>query len=265
MTLTMGTGPFGQQSSGAFNFDTGVLQEHTLYLEDAAWRVRAVFGGETVADSRRVKRLHETGYLPVYYFPLADVRADLLEGSDHTTRCPFKGDARHWSIRAEDKVAENAVWGYPEPLESSPLPADHVAFYDGKMDAFFEEDEEVFAHPRDPYHRVDVKDSSRRVRVTVNGEVVAETGRPKILAETGLPVRYYFPPEDVSTELLAESETRTQCPYKGVASYWSVEVGGGRIEDVAWSYPDPLPEARKARDHLCFLGDGIEIQVSGDK
>lgn len=265
MTLTLGTGPFGQQSSGAFNFDTGVLQEHTLYLEGCLWRVRAVYGGETVADSRRVKRLHETGHLPVYYFPMEDVRRDLLEATDHTTHCPFKGDATYWSVKVGDRLAENAVWGYAEPWDSSPLPADHVAFYHGAMDAFFEEDEEVFAHPRDPYHRVDVKQGSRRVRVRINGEVAAETMRPKLLAETGLPVRYYIPPEDVRTELLVESETRGECPYKGAASYWSAEFGGQRVEDVAWSYPDPLPEAWKARDHICFLGDGVETEVNDDK
>jgi len=111
MTLTMGTGPFGQQSSGAFNFDTSVLREHTLYLEDCLWRVRAVCGTETVADSRRVKRLHETGHPPVYYFPMEDVCQDLLEATDHTTHCPVKGDATYWSVRVGDRVAENAVWG----------------------------------------------------------------------------------------------------------------------------------------------------------
>ncbi len=120
MTLTIGTGPFGNQSKGAFNFDTGVLQPHTLYFEESPKRVRVMVGGETVADSRRAKLLHETGLLPIYYFPEDDVRLDLLEDSDHTTHCPFKGDASYWSVRAGDQVAENAVWGYPEPLDAAP-------------------------------------------------------------------------------------------------------------------------------------------------
>jgi uncharacterized protein (DUF427 family) len=93
MALTKGTGPFGEQSNGTFNFDTSVLKAHTLYFEDCPKRVRAVFNGETVADSRRVKLLHETGHLPVYYFPEEDINQDLLEPSDHLTHCPFKGDA----------------------------------------------------------------------------------------------------------------------------------------------------------------------------
>src|SRR5215203_1123166 len=110
MTLTIGTGPFGKQSHGTFNFDTGVLQSHTLYFEDSPRRVRVMFNGETIADSKRVKLLHETGHLPVYYFPPEDVRMDLLEESDHTTHCPFKGDASYWSVKVGDRVAENATW-----------------------------------------------------------------------------------------------------------------------------------------------------------
>ena len=209
MTLTIGTGPFGAQSNGAFNFDTEALQPHTLYFEYSPRRVRVMFNGETVADSRRAKLLHETGHLPVYYFPREDVRMDLLEESDHTTYCPFKGDASYWSVKVGDKAAENAVWGYPEPIDSAPPLARYVAFYWRMMDAWYEEDEEVFVHPRDPYHRVDILDSSRHVKVRVNGEVVAQTERPKILFETGLPPRYYIPPEDVREEVLLESETST--------------------------------------------------------
>ena len=180
MALTVESGPFGERSKGTFNFDTGVLSAHTLYFEDSPRRVRVKFGGETIADSKRAKLLHETGHLPVYYFPEEDVRMDLLEESDHTTYCPFKGDASYWSVRVGDEVAENAVWSYPEPIDSAPPLAGYLAFYWNKMDHWFEEDEEVFVHPRDPYHRVDVLDSSRYVRVSVNGEVIAETERPKV-------------------------------------------------------------------------------------
>ena len=137
MALTKETGPFGERRGGTFNFDTSVLKAHTLYFEDCPKRVRAVFNGETVADSRRVKLLHETGHLPVYYFPEEDLRHDLLEPSDHTTHCPFKGDASYWSVRVGDRVAENAVWSYPEPLESAPPLAGYAAFYWDKMDVSF--------------------------------------------------------------------------------------------------------------------------------
>ena len=264
MALTVESGPFGERSKGTFNFDTTVLQPHTLYFEDSPRRVRVMFGGETVADSRHVKLLHETGHLPKYYFPEEDVRMDLLEATDHTTYCPFKGDASYWSVRAGDRVAENGVWSYPEPIESCPPIGGYLAFYWDTMDAWYEEDEEVFVHARDPYHRVDVLESSRHVRVSMNGEIVAETNRPKILFETGLPPRYYIPPEDVREEVLAGSEKTTGCPYKGVASYYSVEAGGEQVEDLVWYYPEPIPEAAKIEGHLAFYNEKVDIEVDGE-
>ena len=264
MALTVGDAPFGRRGSGEFNFDTGVLQPHTLYFEDAPKRVRAVFGGETVVDSRRVKLLHETGYLPVYYFPEEDLNAEALMPSAHETHCPFKGDAEYRSVVAGDKVAENAVWSYPNAEGVFAPLAGYAALYWSSMDHWYEEDEEVFIHPHDPYHRVDVLQSSRHVRVLVGGEVVAESSRPKLLFETSLPTRYYLPPEDVRTDLLSESGTRTGCPYKGEATYYSVEVGAERVEDAAFIYPDPRPEARKVAGHACFLGEGVTVEVDGE-
>ena len=132
---------------------------------------------------------------------------------------------------------------------------------ENEVDHWYEEDEEVFVHPRDPYHRVDILESSRHVKVRVNGEVVAQTDRPKLLFETGLPTRYYIPPEDVSQEALVESEKKTPCPYKGVASYWSVEAGGERVEDIVWYYPEPIPEAAKIKGRLAFFNEGVDLEV----
>jgi uncharacterized protein (DUF427 family) len=130
---------------------------------------------------------------------------------------------------------------------------------------WYEEDEEVFVHPRDPYHRVDILESSRHVKVRVNGEVVAETERSKVLFETGLPPRYYFPPEDVREDMLVESDKTTRCPYKGIASYWSVEAGGERVEDLIWSYQDPIPEAAKIEGHLCVFNERTDFEVDGEE
>jgi uncharacterized protein (DUF427 family) len=261
MALSLSTGPFGPKRRGEFNFDTSVLKPHTLYFEDTPKRVRAVFGGETVADSRRARLLFETAIFPVYYFPEEDVCMDLLRATDHTTHCPFKGDAAYWTVRVGDAVAENAAWAYPEPKPESAWLEGYVALYREKMDHFFEEDEEVLGHPRDPYHRIDVLRSSRRVRVSANGETIAETNRPMVLFETSLPPRYYLPPEDVNTALLAPSETKTRCPYKGLASYRSVEANGTKVEDAAWVYPEPLPEAERVRDHLCFYDGKVSVEV----
>jgi uncharacterized protein (DUF427 family) len=117
MALTVGTGPFGERSNGTFNFDTGALQPHILYLEDSPRRVRVMLGGETIVDCKRAKLLHETGHLPVYYFPEEDVRSDHLKPSEHTTRCPFKGDASYWSVRVGDRVAEALAHAGPALVE----------------------------------------------------------------------------------------------------------------------------------------------------
>ncbi len=261
MSLTLSTGPFGPKRRGDFNFDTSVLKPHTLYFEDTPKRVRAVFAGETIADSRHAMLLFETAIMPVHYFPKEDIRMDLLTATDHTTHCPFKGDADYWTVKVGTAEAENAAWGYPTQFDDAPPLWGHIAFYFEKMDHFFEEDEEILGHPRDPYHRIDVLQSSRCVKVSANGEAIAETHRPMALFETGFPPRYYFPPEDVNSDLLAPTETHTRCPYKGLASYWSIETNGEKIEDAVWVYPEPLSEATRVKDHLCFNDGKVDVEV----
>lgn len=266
MTLTIGTGPFGESNSGAFNFEVTAPNDHVLYMEESPRRVRAVFNGETVVDSRRAKLMHEQGLLPIYYFPEEDLRADLLEPTDHTTHCPYKGDASYRSVRVGDRTAENAVWHYPAPMQGAPpLLAGHAAMYFRSMDHWYEEDEEIFVHPRDPYHRVDVLQSSRSVRVSLNGETVAASDRPRILFETGLPPRYYLPPEAVSEGFLRPSDRKTDCPYKGRASYYSVEAGGETAEDVVWYYPEPIPAVAPIKDLLCFFNERVDLEVDGER
>jgi uncharacterized protein (DUF427 family) len=263
MSLMRGTGPFGEDRSGSFNFEVP-RKRGVIYFEHSPRRIRARFGGETIVDSRQAKLLHEQGHLPIYYFPRAEVRMDLLEPTDRTSRCPFKGEASYWSVRVGDRVAENAAWSYPEPIADAPPLADYVAFYWDKMDEWFEEDEPAIVHARDPYHRVDVVDTSRQVRVSVNGEVVAETTRAKVIFETGLPPRWYFPPEDVRAEVLVESKKRTGCAYKGFASYKTVRVDGGIEEDVVWFYEDPRREAEPIRGYLAFFNERVDIEVDGE-
>ena len=226
-------------------------------------RVRVFFGGEAVADSSATLYLFETGHLPVYYFPRADVRFDLLEPTSEKSHCPDKGDASYYTVVAGGRRYENAVWAYPEPIASVPELADYVAFYWNKADAWYEEDDEVFKHPRDPYHRVDVLSSSRHVQVRVGGVLVAESSRPRLLFETGLPVRYYLPKLDARRELLVPSPTRSRCPYKGEAVYWSVQAGGELAEDIVWSYPAPIPEAPKLENLLAFYNEKTDITVDG--
>jgi uncharacterized protein (DUF427 family) len=132
------------------------------------------------------------------------------------------------------------------------------------MDHWFEEDELVSVHPRDPYKRVDILASSRHVEVVVNGVSIADSHQPRILFETGLAPRYYLPLTDVRLDLLRPSSSTTQCPYKGTASYWSVEADGEVIEDLAWTYPAPLPESQKIAGLAAFYNERVGLRIDGE-
>ena len=236
---------------------------HTVSTEPCCRRIRVEFNGEIVADTTRALYLFETSLTPVYYIPLEDVRADVLVRTEHSTHCPYKGDAVYWDVVVGDRRADNAVWAYPNPIESVPELAAYAAFYWKKMDRWFEEDEEIFVHARDPHVRVDTLPSSRKVEVSLNGNTLASTDRALFLFETGLPVRYYIPREDV-TAALTPSDLSTACPYKGVASYWHVQAGGETLENLVWSYRDPVREAEPVRDLLCFFGEKVDVTVDGE-
>jgi uncharacterized protein (DUF427 family) len=198
----------------------------TVATEHCAKRVRAYFAGQLVVDSQNVQILFEQGRTPVYYFPWQDICSDCLEPGTRTSHCPRKGDACYWSIRIGERFAPDAVWSYPQPLPHCPPIGNLAAFYWDAMDAWFEEDEEVFVHPRDPYTRIDVLASSRHVHIELGGIPVADCRRPMLLFETGLPVRYYLPKPDIDWRHLRTSVTTTACPYKGQTSrYWSASAG----------------------------------------
>ena len=262
MALTLGTAPFGSQPAGQFNF-TRDGPDTVLYWEDFPKRVRIEFNGKTIADSRRMKAMHEAEKMMVLYFPQEDVDMSVLERSDHTTESPDKGTASYWSVRVGDRVAENAVWSYENPVPSASPIAGYLAFVSKQMDAWYQEDDRVYAHPRNPYHRFDIQNASRHVVVRHKGQIVAESRRPALLFETGLPVRYYLPPGDVRTDLLEQSSTVSECPYKGDGQHWHLTLGGDRVEDAAWSLPRPLGEAKEITDYVCFYPDKLETEVDG--
>src|SRR2546421_4158119 len=234
-----------------------------LEVEPTQRRVRTLFAGTTVADSRSVILMIEKRRLPVYYFPIKDVREELLIPTNYKSMHAGKGEATFFSVKVGDRLAEKAAWRYLTP-ERAEL-KDYVAFYWDKMDAWFEEDDEVFVHPRDPYHRVDVLNSSRHVKIVVGGEVVAETRRPRLLFETSLPVRYYIPMLDVRMDLLESSDTISRCPYKGVASYWSVRLGGTLHADLAWSYRSPIPECPKIENLIAFFNERVDLDIDEER
>lgn len=185
-----------------------------------------MIGDRTVVDSRRVQLVWEHACYPWWYFPTADVEASLPTST----------------------VGE--------------LP-DHVKVDWSAVERWFEEDVEVFVHPRDPYRRIDALPSSRHVVVRVDGEVVADSIRPVILYETGLPPRYYLPPDDVRLDLLAPSDTTTGCPYKGFARYWTATINDRAHPDLVWEYDDPLPESAPIKGLLCFYDEKADVEVDG--
>lgn len=235
-----------------------------MRFEPASRRIRAFLAGTVIADSTDARLVLEGNGIPVVYFPMDDVRMDLMEPTDRRTRCPHKGDASYWNIQAGEATAKNAAWSYENPVPQAEEIRGQVAFYWDKMDSWYEEDDEVFAHPRHPFHRVDVIHSSRHIRVAVKGETVAETTRPRLLFETLLPTRYYIPKLDVRMELLEPSETVTRCPYKGKATYFDVVAGGGVLKDLAWVYENPIPECPKIENLVCFLNEKADIYVDGE-
>jgi len=226
-------------------------------IEPARKRVRAMLGGEVVADTTSPLLVWEIPYYPTYYFPEADVRTDLLVETGETQKSPSRGIATQLSV--EVNGSEGSAYTFTEPKFDEI--AGHYAFVWKTMDHWFEEDEEVFVHARDPYTRIDILPSSRRVRVEIDGVTVADTTHASFLYETGLPTRYYIPKTDVSMNLLTPTDTITKCPYKGDARYWSVTVDGETHENVVWGYDAPLPESQKVVGLVSFYNEKVDVYV----
>ncbi|WP_219419027.1 DUF427 domain-containing protein [Pseudonocardia nigra] len=261
MSLTISHGPLSAHARTTVNYRIDG-PAHRLFLDPFPRRVRAVFADRTVLDTDRGMLLHETGLLSQLYVPRDDVCTDLLEDSAHRTHCPFKGDAAYHSMRVGDRIAEHAVWSYPVPMPGAEWLGGYLAFFWDRMDAWFDEAEQVYGHLRDPYHRVDTRPSALRVRVVLDDRLLAETDRPVMLSETGLPNRLYLPADDVRSGALTANTTTSVCPYKGTADY----ADAGSVADVAWRYRDPLSDAAAVAGHWCFDDEKVQVQVrrSGD-
>lgn len=232
----------------------------TVRLERGQKRVRAYLGGSLAFDTVEPALVWEVPYFPTYYVPVADVHAALVP-TGRTEHSPSRGDAEIFDVtteRATARAAAQRFWSSPiEELRGL------VRFEWASMDEWMEEDEPVYTHPRDPHTRVDVLASSRRVRVELGGVLLADSTSPRILFETGLPPRYYLPMSDVRLDLLRPSTTETHCPYKGTATYWSVEVDGACYADYVWCYRTPLPESYKIAGLLCFFNEKVDLTVDG--
>jgi uncharacterized protein (DUF427 family) len=212
-------------------------RKQDVRIETGAKRVRAYLGGQVVVDTTQPRLVWEKPYYPTWYFPAEDVRAHLLKDvPDAVTRYE---DSPVEELRGLVRIEWDA------------------------MDAWYEEDEEVFVHPRSPYTRLDILPSSRHVRVEVDGVTIAESAHPRILFETGLPARYYLPKTHVRMDLLEPTDAASRCPYKGQAEYWSVRAGDKVHRDLAWSYRTPLPESERIAGLIAFYNHRVDLYVDG--
>jgi uncharacterized protein (DUF427 family) len=231
------------------------------HVEPVPRRIRAYLAGEKVLDTTRAWYVWEWSNYPQYYIPRADVRDDLLVTEGHTQRTGRGTAALHglrigevYRPRAARVITESAVDG----LEGT------VRFEWAALDAWFEEDEQVFVHPRSPYVRVDALRSNRPVRVELDGVVLADSASPVMVFETGLPTRYYVSRTDVRFAHLVPTDTVTACPYKGVTSgYWSVRVGDTVHKDLAWAYDFPTRQLLPITGLLAFYNEKVDTFVGG--
>jgi uncharacterized protein (DUF427 family) len=240
-----------------------------LRYEPFERRVRATAGAEAVVDSTRAVLVWEPRrVVPSYAVPAEDIRAELSaapagggDGDVPGVLHPGVPFAVHTAAGEPVSVAGRAGAGFR--LADEDL-GGYVVLDFAAFDEWYEEDERIAGHPRDPFHRVDVRRSARPVRVELDGEVVAESTRARLLAETSLPLRFYLPREDVRVEL-RRGTRRSYCPYKGQASYWSADAAGRRRDDIAWSYEQPLPDAVAITGLVAFWDETVDVFLDGER
>ncbi|MET0451662.1 MAG: DUF427 domain-containing protein [Mycobacterium sp.] len=227
-------------------------------VEPAPRRVRGYAAGELIFDTTAARYVWEVPYYPQYYIPWRDVRTDLLVDDDHPQRVQF-GPSRTYSIRGGAGPSAVRVFD-----AGGGGPVDGLARFDWDAVDWFEEDERILGHPRNPYARVDALRSHRRVEVELDGVLLADTTSPVMLFETGLPTRYYVDRTDVFFEHLTPSDTETLCPYKGTTTgYWSARVGDEVHPDLAWTYAYPLPAVAPIAGLVAFYNEKVDIAVDG--
>jgi uncharacterized protein (DUF427 family) len=227
-------------------------------------RVRGMVGDLTVVDSRNPVYVWEPGWpVPLYAFPRADVRTDLLVPTEATPKRSHPGATQYFDLVIDGQSRPVSAWAYAgEPLAGL-IAFDWFLRSEPNVDHWYEEEQEIFVHPRDPYKRVDPLPSTRHVEISINGSKVADSTRAILLFETRMPIRYYIPAADVDFSHLAPSDLTTRCPYKGIANYWSF-TGDPRADDVVWSYPDPIPAAGNIKDYFAFYNEHVDISVDGE-
>ena len=259
MGLSWQQGPLSTGAIGRFLVPEP-LPKKLLYVERLRRRMRVRFGGRWIAESDNVILLFEPGRYPVAYFPETDVSPHVLERTDNTTQHSDLGLTSWYSVRADEQhIAARGAWQHTDlPGYASDLQG-HVAFAWRAMDAFYEEDERILGHAADPYHRIDIRQTSRHLAVCHHDRIIADTKRPMVLYESGFAPRWYVPRADIDESVLTALERKTFCPYKGLCSYY--DIGDAHL--AAWSYPDAYPEVRRISNLVSFEPDIVTVHLDG--
>ena len=217
--------------------------------------MRVRFAEEWIADSESVVLLHEPGRYPVAYFPKADISAGALQPDDHTTQHRDLGPTKWYAVGVGDHQAPRAAWEHAELPGYATELRERVAFGWRAMEAFYEEDERILGHASDQYHRIDIRQTSRRL-VVVGGEApIADSTRPLVLFESGFAPRWYVPREDIDESALTPNSAQTFCPYKGVCSYYDI----GDARRAAWSYREAFTGVSRVSDFVSFEPDKVTV------
>src|SRR5262245_34534046 len=261
MGLSWQQGPLGRNPNGTF-IATTPMPKRVLYTEPVRRTMSVRLGGSEIARSDGALILFEPARYPVAYFPIGDVEQDVLQPADHESAHADLGKTRWFDVVGGDgEIAKRGAWQHDDPPPQAGALRDMVAFAWRAMDAFYEEDERILGHAADPYHRIDIRRTSRHLVVRAGERVVAETHAPLVLYESGFAPRWYVPRADVAEDALTLVEQQTFCPYKGVAGYY--DVAGTSLG--AWSYRAPLDEMAAIGDLVSFEPDRVEVTLDGER
>lgn len=226
-------------------------------------RIRAVLNRHVVLDTTAALYVWEWEHYPQYYIPIADVDPAVLVDEQHEQQLS-RGTARRYGLMAGEVSRPGALRVYGSDASSGL--SGRARFEWDALDAWYEEDEQIFVHPRDPYTRVDALRSTRHVRVELDGTVLAESGSPVLVFETGLPTRYYLNRSEVDFASLTPTDTVTACPYKGTTSgYWTARVNGTTHPDIAWSYDFPTRQLLPIAGLVAFYNEKADIVLDGQR
>ena len=259
MGLSWQQGPLGRNPNGQFLIPD--MPQRVLYAEPLRRHMRAELGGTTVVESDDAVVLFEPGRYPVAYFPREDFAEGALRPIEHRSQHPDLGETAWFEVVGDTRQAPRGAWEHVALPEHASILAGKVALAWRAMDAFYEEDDRILGHAADPYHRIDIRHSSRHLVVRTGDQVIADTHRPLVLYESGFAPRWYVPRADIVGESLAGNDLQTFCPYKGIASYHDIDG----VARAAWSYRAPIDEMSAIADLVSFEPDLVEVTLDDER